>query len=119
MFPHEFANVYDFSKCLVFIRRVFGTLQSYIQMRSSDERTGRKNSRTVIFKVRVLSCICSRNFRECLRLLATLDIDYSLPFGIFAVLHTNESSSSVDTHLAEIIRVHLGYLFAVFNAFAD
>ncbi len=40
-------------------------------------------------------------------------------FRNFAVLHTNESSPLVDTHLVETIRVHLGYFFAMFNVFAD
>jgi hypothetical protein len=43
-----------------------------------------------------------------------VDIDYSLPSEILAALHTNKSSSSVDTHLAGIIRAHLGY-FAMFD----
>ena len=48
-------------------------------------------------------------FSRMFAIFRNIDIDYSLSSGIFAVLHTNKSSSSVDTHLVEIIRVHLGY----------
>ena len=69
----------------------------------------------------------SRSFRvfirailaNVLQLFATLDIYYSQHFRNFAVLHTNESSPLVDTHLVETIRVHLEYFFAMFNVFAD
>ena len=42
MFSHEFANVYDFRNVSTIFAASSGTSQSYIQMRSSDERTGGK-----------------------------------------------------------------------------
>ncbi len=42
MFSHEFANVYDFRNVLAIFAASSGISQSYIQMRSSDERTGGK-----------------------------------------------------------------------------
>ena len=113
MFSHEFANVYDFRNVSTIFAASSGTSQSYIQMRSSDERTGGKfreqsYSRFACFRVFVRTifanvCDFSQHY-----------IDYSLPSEILAALHTNKSSSSVDTHLAGIIRAHLGY-FAMFD----
>ena len=40
MFSHDFANVYDFRNVLAIFAASSGASQSYIQMRSSDERTG-------------------------------------------------------------------------------
>jgi hypothetical protein len=101
------------SNVLALFAAFFGTLQSYVQMRSSDERTGGKfreqsYSRFACFRVFVRTifanvCDFSQHY-----------IDYSLPSEILAALHTNKSSSSVDTHLAGIIRAHLGY-FAMFD----
>ena len=101
------------SNVLALFAAFFGTLQSYVQMRSSDERTGGKfreqsYSRFACFRVFVRTifanvCDFSQHYT-----------DYSLPSEILAALHTNKSSSSVDTHLAGIIRAHLGY-FAMFD----
>ncbi len=91
IFSHNFANVlWLFVMLDIYSPRFFGTLQSCIQMRSSNKRTGSENLRTVIFMVRVLFGYLFAQFRECLQLFATLDIYYSLPFRNFAVLHTNE-----------------------------
>ena len=57
-------------------------------------------------------------FSRMFAISCNVDFDYSLPSEILAALHTNKSSSSVDTHLAGIIRAHLGY-FAMFDIFAD
>ncbi len=88
-------------------------------MRSSDERTGRKNSRTVIFMVRVVFVYLFAQFSRMFAIFRNVGYLLFSAFRNFAVSHTNESSSSVDTHLVETIRVHLGYLFAMFNVLAD
>ncbi len=61
---HEFANVYDFRNVLAIFAASSGTSQSYIQMRSSDERTGENFENSHIQGSRALA-YCSHNFREC------------------------------------------------------
>jgi hypothetical protein len=100
IFPHDFANVYDLVMFIYSSR--FSELSSLtykwevlmgIQV-EKFENSHIHGSRS--FRVFIRAILAN-----VLQLFATLDIYYSQHFRNFAVLHTNESSSSVDIHLAK------------------